>query len=426
MKSEEIFNKAKNLFPSGVNSPVRYYKPYPIYFSSANGSRLFDVDGNEYLDFNTGFGAIIAGYSNSEIVEETFSYISRSVPEGVPSELEVELGQIINKAAPSIEMMRFTNSGTEATMHAIRLARGYTNRKYILKMNGGYHGAHDYLLVNAGSGAENFGVPTSAGIPKEISNTVLVGEFNHEESISEIFKKFGNEIAAVITEPVFGNMGVIPPKPGFLKFLREICDQYGALLIMDEVITGFRFKFGIYSEMEGVIPDIITLGKIIGGGMPVGLFGGRAEIMKKISPEGNIYEAGTFSGNPYTMAYGISTLNFLRRKDYDYTFKLASWIEDKLGAYSDIGLKINRFYNMFTPFFNSTNITDYSTAASSDREKFMKFFRHCIRKGIFLSPGPFEASFIGFSHTPEEVESAIFKMAYVMEYDMNEDWIKEK
>ncbi len=420
MSSRELFKRASNLFPSGVNSPVRFYEPYPTYFSKASGCRIFDVDGKEYLDFSMGFGVNFAGYSNAAIAEEVMYLMGNVIPEGVPNELEVELGETIKKAIPSIEMMRFTNSGTEATMHAIRLARAYTGRKLIVKMSAGFHGAHDYVLVNAGSGALNFGSPSSPGIPPEVSGTVLIGDFNNKESIEKLFKKYGKDIAAVITEPIMGNIGVIEPEDGFLEFLREITEEYGSLLIFDEVITGFRFHFGAYQDMINVKPDLTTLGKIIGGGMPVGLFGGKAEIMKNISPLGKVYQSGTFSANPYTMGAGLATLNFLKDANYSYTFRLTDWVKDKLKNFENLGVKVNKAYNMFTVFFNAESVRDYTSAAKSDSAAFMSFFRHCMNHGIYLSPGQFETSFIGMAHTPEEVENAVFKMAYVLEFDMNE------
>ncbi len=426
MSSDKLFKRAEKLFPGGVNSPVRFFLPNPVFFSKASGSRIFDVEGKEYLDFCMGFGVNFAGYSNASITEELMYLLGNGVPEGVPSETEVELGETITKAVKSVEMLRFTNSGTEATMHAIRLARAYTNRKLIVKMNAGFHGAHDYALVEAGSGALNFGTPSSPGIPEEVSGTVLIGEFNHEENIEELFRMHGNEIAAVIIEPIMGNLGVIQPKKGFLEFLREITTRYGSLLIFDEVITGFRFHFGAYQDMINIKPDITTMGKIIGGGLPVGLFGGTSEIMKKISPSGNVYQSGTFNANPYTMAAGLATLRFLKEKDYEYTFRLTNWIEDKLTPYKEFGLHVNKAYNMFTVFFNTGEVRDYKSALRSDKEAFMRFFRSCLNHGIYLSPGQFEASFVGMAHTPEEVENAVFKMEYVLEFDMNEDRNKAK
>lgn len=426
MSSEELFRRASRLFPSGVNSPVRFYEPYPIYFSKASGSRIFDVEGNEYLDFSMGFGVNFAGYSNPSIAEEIIYLTGNTMPEGVPNALEVELGETIKKAIPSLEMMRFTNSGTEATMHVIRLARAYTGRNLILKMSSGFHGAHDYVLVNAGSGALSFGSPSSPGIPPEVSGTVLVGEFNNVESIQRLFRDHGKNIAAVITEPIMGNIGVIEPEEGFLKFLREITEEYGSLLIFDEVITGFRFHFGAYQDMIGVKPDLTTLGKIIGGGMPVGLFGGREEIMENISPMGKVYQSGTFSANPYTMGSGLATLKFLEQANYTYTFRLADWIKNKLRPYEEFGVKVNKAFNMFTIFFNHENVRDVPSALQSDTTTFMSFFRYCLKHGIYLSPGQFETSFIGMAHTPEEVENAIFKMIHVMEFDMNEGRDKKK
>ncbi len=419
MDSRELFQRALKIFPKGVNSPVRFYEPYPVYFSRASGSRIFDVDGNEYLDFSMGFGANFAGYGNTEILEEIMEYLGNPLPEGVPTENEIVMGELIRNAVPSIEMMRFVNSGTESTMHAIRLARGYTGRKLILKMAGGFHGSHDYVLVEAGSGAMTFGIPSSRGIPEEVGKTVLVGKFNNVENIEDIFRRHGNDIAAVITEPVLGNMGVIPPEKDFLKFMREITTRYGSLLIFDEVITGFRFHYGAYQDLIGVRPDITTMGKIIGGGMPVGLFGGSEEIMKNISPSGNVYQSGTFSANPYTMASGIATLHFLKKSDYNPTIELARWIEDKLEPYKDLGVRVNRVYNMFTVFFSSHEVSDYESAKKCSIPMFTEFFKNLLRNGIYLSPGQFETSFIGMAHTPEEVEMAAFKMAYALEYDLN-------
>jgi glutamate-1-semialdehyde 2,1-aminomutase len=421
MSSKELYSRALKLFPKGVNSPVRFYEPYPTYFSKAAGTRLFDVDGKEYLDFCMGFGANFVGYSNENIAEEIMYLLDDSIPEGVPTENEIILGEIIQSAVPSVEMMRFTNSGTEATMHAIRLARAYTGRTLILKMNAGFHGAHDYVLVSAGSGALNFGTPSSPGIPEEVSKTVIVGDFNNEESIRELFRKYGKNIAAVITEPVLGNIGTIGPKKGFLKFLREITEEYGSLLIFDEVITGFRFHFGAYQDLINVKPDLTTMGKIIGGGMPVGLFGGRREIMERISPQGDVYQSGTFSANPFTVAAGIATLNFLKTRNYEYTHSLAGWVQDKLSPFRDMGVQVNRVYNMFTIFFNDGVVDSYASALRSDKNKFMDFFRHSKEHGIYFSPGQFETSFVGMAHTPEEVEMAVFKMVYTLEFDMNEN-----
>ncbi len=426
MDSDSLFRRASKLFPGGVNSPVRFYSPRPIYFSRSTGTRLFDVSGKEYLDFSMGFGAVFGGYANSDILDLAMDAFANPVPEGVVSENEIILGELIHGAVPSVEMMRFTNSGTEATMHAIRLARAYTGRNIIVKMNGGFHGAHDYALIGAGSGAATFGTPTSPGIPDEVSRTVLVGEFNHRDSIEEIFSKHGRDIAAVIVEPIMGNMGVIKPEDGFLKFLREITEKYGSLLIFDEVITGFRFRYGAYQDMVNVRPDITTMGKIIGGGMPVGLFGGREEIMKNISPSGKVYQSGTFSANPYTMATGIAALKYLRTIDYEATIRLAKWVEEKLKPYAEAGIRVNRAYNMFTPFFNTQEVKDYSSAKNSDSGRFMKFFSELLRYGIYLSPGQFETSFIGPAHTPEEVEMAAFKMVYALENELNESGHKEE
>jgi len=417
MKSEELFNEALTLFPMGVNSPVRYYSPVPVMFSQGKGSKVIDVDNNEYIDYSLGFGPMILGHANDEVASAMKKQIDRGILFGSITENEINLGKIIKNAIKSMEKMRFTNSGTESTMHAIRLARGYTNRKYILKMEGGYHGAHDYALIKSGSGTMTFGVPSSAGVPEEVSKTVLVGQYNDKSSIENLFKEFGNEIAAVITEPVLGNIGVINPENDFLKFLREITEKYSSLLIFDEVITGFRFAFKGYQDIINVKPDLTTLGKIIGGGAPVGAFGGREDIMNKISPEGDVYEAGTFSGNPLTMSAGIATLNILKNKDYnyiiDYTDKLVKNLNDIIEE-NKIKANINKCYSMFQLFFNDKKVNNYNIAKLSDANKFKKMFELLLKEGIYLPPSQFETEFISFAHNNEDLDNTVKAFSKVL------------
>ncbi len=417
MKSEDLFNEALTLFPMGVNSPVRYYSPVPVMFSQGKGSKIIDVDNNEYIDYSLGFGPMILGHANDEVASTMKKQIDKGILFGSLTENEINLGKIIKNAIKSMEKMRFTNSGTESTMHAIRLARGYTNRKYILKMEGGYHGAHDYALIKSGSGTMTFGVPSSAGIPEEVSKTVLVGQYNDKSSIENLFKEFGNEIAAVITEPVLGNIGVINPEDDFLKFLREITEKYSSLLIFDEVITGFRFDFKGYQDIINVKPDLTTLGKIIGGGAPVGAFGGREDIMNRISPEGDVYEAGTFSGNPLTMSAGIATLNILKNKDYnyiiDYTDKLVKNLNNIIEE-NKIKANINKCYSMFQLFFNDKKVNNYNMAKLSDANKFKKMFELLLKEGIYLPPSQFETEFISFAHTNEDLDNTVKAFSKVL------------
>ena len=410
MKSDDVFNEALDLFPSGVNSPVRFYKPVPVIFQKGSGSKIYDVNGKEYIDYSLAFGPMILGHADPDVSSAIKKQADLGILFGSITENEVKLGKIIKKHVKSIEKMRFTNSGTEATMHAIRLARGYTNRKYILKMEGGFHGAHDYALIKSGSGTMTFGVPSSAGVPDEITRTVLVGRYNDFNSIESLFKEHGNDIAAVITEPILGNIGVINPEPGFLEFLREITEKYGSLLIFDEVITGFRFAFSGYQDIINIKPDITTMGKIIGGGAPIGLFGASSEIMDMISPSGNVYESGTFSGNPLSMATGLAAMEKLEKQDYtkinDYTKRLVNALYDVFND-KKIGVSINYYGSMFQIFFNKNGVKTYDDAVKSDKEKFNKFFRKMIDLGIYIPPSQFETNFISFAHSNEDLNKTV-------------------
>ncbi len=417
MRSTKLFKEAQELFPMGVNSPVRYYSPEPVMFQQAHGSKAIDVNGKEYIDYSLGFGPMILGHADPVVSNYIKSQVDKGILFGSLSENEIRLGTIIKNAVGSIEKLRFTNSGTEATMHAIRLARGFTGKKYIVKMEGGYHGAHDYALIKSGSGTMTFGVPSSAGVPDEVSKTVLVGQYNNIESIEKIFSEHGDDIAAIITEPVLGNIGVINPEKDFLKSLREITEKYSSLLIFDEVITGFRFGFKGYQDMIGIKPDLTTMGKIIGGGAPVGMFGGRGDIMDHIAPMGNVYEAGTFSGNPLTMAAGIATMEQLKEKDYSLVDNYAGRLEKELNSLISeyhMDATINRCHSMFQIFFNRGKVTDYNTAIASDAGKFTKMFHMLLDKGIFFPPSQFETEFVSFAHSEGDLEKTVNAFSSVL------------
>ena len=417
MRSLSLYKEARELFPMGVNSPVRYYSPEPVMFRQGSGSMTIDVNGKEYIDYSLGFGPMILGHANPYVGAKIKEQVDKDILFGSLTENEIKLGKIIKNSVKSIEMLRFTNSGTEATMHAIRVARGFTGKKYILKMEGGYHGAHDYALIKSGSGTMTFGVPSSSGVPEEVSRTVLVGQYNDPESIEKLFKEYGDNIAAVITEPVLGNIGVVNPEKDFLKFLREITIKYSSLLIFDEVITGFRFAFSGYQDIIGIRPDLTTFGKIIGGGAPVGMFGGRRDIMEKIAPMGNVYQAGTFSGNPLTMAAGIATMDILKGKNYsyinDYGARLENELNSMIGKYR-INAVVNRCYSMFQIFFNNKNVTDYSTAIQSDAVKFNKMFHALLERGIFFPPSQFETEFISFAHGERDFQATVDALSAVL------------
>ena len=409
-RSESLFNESIDLFPSGVNSPVRYYKPFPEFIKRAHGPYIEDADGRRYVDYCLGFGPSILGHSPDNVVQKLKEKLADGFIYGAPTESESKLGEVIKGAIPSIERMRFTNSGTEATMHAIRLARSFTKRELIVKFDGAYHGSHDYVLQKMGSGGLTFGISSSPGIPEGVSSTVVVGKFNDEESVRKIFSLFRGKIAAVIVEPVLGNVGVIPPADGFLQSLEEQCRKDGSILIFDEVITGFRFTFGGYQNAIGIKPDITILGKIIGGGLPVGLFGGRSDIMEMIAPSGPVYEGGTFSGNPLTMIAGYETLSELRNKDYgnikSYTEKLASSVSESAGKY-DVQVHVNNTGPMFTIFFSSKKVDSYESAIKSNSHLFMEFFKNAKDNGIYLPPSQFESNFVSFAHGKAELEKTI-------------------
>lgn len=395
--------------PGGVSSPVRAYKPYPFFTSHAKGSKLYDVDGKEYVDYCMAYGSLMLGHAHHEVVGQIREQLKRGFLYGTPTEVEVELADAITNLVPSVEMLRFVNTGTEATMHAIRLARGYTGKKKIIKFEGCYHGAHDAVLVGAGSGATTFGVPTSLGVPQEVAKQTMVLPYNNLEALEEAVRKSRGEMAAVLVEPVIGNYGLILPKKGYLEALRKMTKEEGILLIFDEVITGFRLTLGGAQGYYGVMPDLTTLGKVMGGGFPLAAFGGKKELMEMISPVGKVYQAGTFSGNPVSVIAGLATLKILIRERQVIYERLRGLGEGIRKGLTDIisarGLtcQVNQLASMFQLYFTKEKVVDHKTALSSDRDEFDRYHRGLLQRGIFVPPSQFETCFISLTHTDEEV-----------------------
>ena len=410
--SEELFNRASQLMPGGVNSPVRAFGSvggHPLYIRRGEGAYIFDADGNHYLDFCASWGPLVLGHSHPEVVEAVQKAAADGLSFGTCSKREVKMAELLQSCIPSMEMMRMVNSGTEATMTALRLARGFTGREKILKFEGCYHGHADYLLVSAGSGLLTHGISSSAGIPENAIADVLVAPYNDAEAVSAIFAEHGKDIAAVIVEPVAGNMGLVMPVPGFLNSLREITKKHGALLIFDEVITGFRFGPTSYGNMLGIKPDLTTLGKIIGGGMPIGALGGKAEIMKKLAPLGPVYQAGTLSGNPVALAAGLATIGTLLR-DNPYS-KIAKLAEKLASAVNRIALQKNLKINcvveagVFTVFFSDqTPMSNLEQVKQCDTAKFAKYHSGMLDRGVYLSPSQFELGFVSSAHTEADID----------------------
>ncbi|HDZ91747.1 MAG: glutamate-1-semialdehyde 2,1-aminomutase [Deltaproteobacteria bacterium] len=413
-QSELLFEKARRYIPGGVNSPVRAGKSVgmaPPFIAGATGALIRDVDGNEYIDLVGSWGPMILGHAHPEVVAAIEKKVGEGTSYGAPTELEVIMADTIVQMVPSVEMVRMVNSGTEATMSAIRLARGYTERKKIVKFDGCYHGHADSLLVSAGSGVATLGIPGSPGVPDDLARHTISIPFNSTEALHEAFDRYGPEIAALIVEPVPGNMGVVIPDKAFLKGLREITGEHGSLLIFDEVITGFRVAPGGAQELYGILPDLTCLGKIIGGGLPVGAYGGRKEIMLNMAPEGDIYQAGTLSGNPLAMAAGIATLKILKQEDPYQELErkgelLFSGLED---AAQDAGIRAvtNRVGSMGTLFFSEKPVTDFAAAMESDQGLFRSYYRSMLEQGIYLAPSPFEAGFLSIAHTDEMIERVV-------------------
>ncbi|MBF0118918.1 MAG: glutamate-1-semialdehyde 2,1-aminomutase [Desulfobacterales bacterium] len=412
--SHKLFEKAINVIPGGVNSPVRACKSVgssPLFIERAEGSKIFDADGNSYIDYIGSWGPIILGHRHPIVTEAISNVLSRGTSFGAPTDLEIKLAEMIIEAVPSIEMLRMVNSGTEATMSAIRLARGITKRDTIIKFDGCYHGHADTLLVSAGSGVATLQIPGSPGVPESFVKHTLSLPYNDIECLKKIMEQKGNEIACIIVEPVAGNMGLVKPIDGFLETLRDLTKKYDSLLIFDEVMTGFRLSYGGAQALYGINPDITCLGKIIGGGLPVGAYGGRRDIMNNIAPVGNIYQAGTLSGNPLAMASGIATLSLLKEPNfYKELEKKSEYIEKELNeTLKNKGIKatINRAGSMFTLFFSDKTILNFEDAKTCDLKTFSKFYNDMRNKGIYLAPSQFEANFISQSHTIDDINKTI-------------------
>jgi len=413
MKSEELYELASKYMPGGVSSPVRAYKPYPFFTSHARGSRIYDVDGRDYIDYCLAYGPLVLGHANEEVKEAVSEQIERGWLYGTPHEKEIELAKKVITHYPSIEMVRFVNSGSEATMAGIRLARGFTERNKIIKIEGGFHGAHDGVLVKAGSGATTWGIPDSQGVPEDLVRNTLQVPFNDAGLLTEVLAKNQGEVAAVIIEPVMGNVGPIPPEDNYLSEVRRITKEHEVLLIFDEVITGFRLALGGAQEFYGVSPDLTILGKIAGGGFPIGIFGGKSEIMEMVSPLGSVYQAGTFSGNPVSITAGAKTIEILEREGVPQ--RLNELGDNMRTALRDIihdtGFKgyVSGVGSMFKLFFSPSGkpIRNYADALNCDKTKYLSFFRTMLSAGVFLPPSQFETNFISFAHTGEDIEKTV-------------------
>ena len=414
-RSQELHARACRVIPGGVDSPVRAFKSVggePPYIVRGQGARIWDADGNEYIDYVGSWGPLILGHAFASVVEAVEKANRDGASFGACTPAEAELAEAVIEAFPSMDKVRFVSSGTEATMSAIRLARAFTGRKYIVKFEGCYHGHADSLLVKAGSGVATLGIPGSAGVLDEQAKFTLALPFNHEQAVQEAFEKFKNEIACVIVEPVVGNMGCVPPRKGYLEFLRSITAQQGAVLIFDEVMTGFRVSFGGAQELYKIKPDLTTLGKIIGGGLPVGAYGGRAELMDMVAPLGPVYQAGTLSGNPLAMAAGLAMLRELKGRPEIYQElerRSAALVDGVLAAAKKKGVALtaNRVGSMFTWFFQPGEVHDWDTAARSDTQAFGKFHRAMLERGVYLPPSQYEAMFMSAAHTDSDIEKTI-------------------
>ncbi len=414
-RSDELFTQAQKFIPGGVNSPVRAFKSVggtPLFIKRAEGAYLFDVDGKRYIDYVGSWGPMIAGHAHPDVIEAVQLSATRGLSYGAPTEIEVLIALRLCEIVPSLEMVRMVNSGTEATMSAIRLARGYTGRDKIVKFEGGYHGHGDSLLVKAGSGALTFGEPSSPGVPAALAECTLTLEYNNAAQVRELFAELGDEIACIIVEPVAGNMNCIPPVEGFLEALREVCDEHDAILIFDEVMTGFRVDLGGAQKLYGIRPDLTTLGKIIGGGMPVGAFGGRREIMEELSPSGPIYQAGTLSGNPVAMAAGMATLDIITQTGFyeDLTEKTTEFLGgmQTVADHNGINMTTNQVGGMFGLFFTDTKkVENFSQVMACDVERFNRFFHGMLDRGINFAPSAFEAGFMSAAHSDEDIQTTV-------------------
>ncbi len=408
MRSEELFNESKKFLSGGVDSPVRAYKPYPFFAECAKGSKIVDVDGKSYLDYCLAYGPMVLGHANPDVMDEVVTQLKKGSAYGVPTENEIELAKLVVKKVPCAEMVRFVNSGTEATMSAIRLARAATNRKKIIKFEGAYHGAHDYVLVKSGSGAA--GLPDSPGVPEETTRNTLLVPFNNEDALVELIKTESDSIAAIIVEPIMGNIGIIPPKDKYLEFLRDITRENGIILIFDEVITGFRIAEGGAQEYFGVTPDLVTFGKILGGGFPIGALAGKKELMEMLAPSGTVYQAGTFNGNPISITAGLATLKQLNSSFYSVMNTkgdiLRRGIQDILDVHN-LDYHVAGVSSMFQIYFTNKQVWNYDDAKTADTGKFTIFFQTLLNKGVFIPPSQFECCFLSLMHSDNDLEETL-------------------
>ena len=420
-QSSSLFARAQLRIPGGVNSPVRAFKSVrstPLFIREGKGSHITDVDGNDYIDYIGSWGPLILGHCHPEVMAAIEAALHRGASFGTPTEGEVHLAEMICTAVSSVEMVRLTNSGTEASMAAIRVARGYTGRDKIIKFEGCYHGSVDSLLVKAGSGVMTLGLPDSPGVPASFVEHTLLADFNNLESVTDLFDEYGPKIAAVVLEPVAGNMGMVVPDLDFLKGLRNLCDVHGSLLVFDEVMTGFRVDYGGAQEIFGIIPDMTIFGKVIGGGLPVGAYGGRQDVMLMVAPAGPVYQAGTLSGNPLAVAAGRKTLEILQAPDtYAELSRKSNWLIDEMrqsAGQHGIPLQTNVMGGMFGFFFAEKPVRNYQDAAESDQDRFRKFFMGMLKEGIYLAPSAFESGFISMAHTEEDLEKTAAACRKVM------------
>lgn len=413
-KSRQLFERAQTVLPGGVNSPVRAFKGVggePLFIEGAQGAYMTDVDGNRYIDYVGSWGPMIVGHAHPQVIEAVKRAVDQGTSYGAPTRAEVELARMVVEAVAAIDIVRFVNSGTEATMSALRLARAYTERDKIIKFEGCYHGHADMLLAQAGSGVTTLGLPDSPGVPKETVSHTLLAEFNNLQSVKHVFDQHTGEVAAIIVEPIGGNMGVVPPEPGFLEGLRDLCNENGALLIFDEVMTGFRVAYGGAQELYGIQPDLTCLGKVIGGGFPVGAYGGRKDIMQMIAPDGPVYQAGTLSGNPVAMTAGIETLKLLQQRGvYEQLEARSAQLQEGLklaAAKAGVPVFQTRVGAMSCLFFTASKVTNFTSAKESDTARYGKFFHEMLQRGVYLAPSQFEAAFVSLAHSEQDLDATV-------------------
>jgi glutamate-1-semialdehyde 2,1-aminomutase len=419
--SESAFARAQTIIPGGVNSPVRAFRGVggtPRFIERGEGSRIFDIDGNSYIDYVGSWGPLLLGHRAPAVIEALRAVLDNGTSFGAPTEREAELAELIRQAVPSMEMVRLVNSGTEATMSALRLARGFTGRDLTIKFEGCYHGHVDSLLVKAGSGMATLGIADAAGDPKSFAETTIVQPYNSNSALEQAFQTQGDKIACVIVEPVVGNMGCVPPLPGFLEAMRELTTKHGALLIFDEVMTGFRVALGGAQQRFGIHPDLSTFGKIIGGGLPLAAYGGRSDIMHKVAPLGPVYQAGTLSGNPLAVAAGLAMVKELIA--HPEIYQQLETRAAQLPAWAPPGVTINRVGSMFTFFFTDQPVTNWDTAKTANTERFKAFFHHMLQSGIYLAPSQFEAGFVSNAHSPEDIRATVHAAKEFFEHKRDE------